>query len=668
MNIDIPTLAIFLSITNILQVIALFAEYRANKTYCGLGWWTLGSAAWALAFISNYLRDSRSIGLIAIVVNNSLFVAGAIFIYIGILRFFSRREKRGWLIAFWLSFTLIFIYFTLLKDDLTARRITISIALGSMSFGIARALFFHKTRSVSISADFLIIAFLANGILCTISALVLITGGTSGGVFATSLAQIAIYLDALFISTMWTFGFILLINQRLNAESREAKEHFELVFNTSPDAIFITRVADMHFVDINEGFTSMSGFTHSEIIGKTSQDINIWHSQEDQQKFFAILKDKGACEGFQAEIRCKDGSIINGIISAKIVHLQGGPRIINVIRDTTERTQYDQKIKQLVHQLEVERNYAQTNALTDSLTMLVNRRYFDESLNKEFYRQKRSGAPLSLIILDLDNFKEFNDRYGHLAGDDCLRKVAAALKAAAGRKSDIVARYGGEEFAVILPETDHLGAASLAESLRRSVEELAIPISESDSAGVLTISLGVVTVSTTTLTASDQLIDLADAALYRAKKGGRNRFEVATPIDGTQEARSQLVRLVWRPSAECGNTTIDGQHKKLFEASNNLLSAIIDGRSKDECNSLMEKVLTDILDHFRDEEAILLSAGFPLVEEHAKSHKDLVAKATLLAERYKGDELALGELFSFLAYDVIAQHMFIEDRNFFPYI
>jgi diguanylate cyclase (GGDEF)-like protein len=187
----------------------------------------------------------------------------------------------------------------------------------------------------------------------------------------------------------------------------------------------------------------------------------------------------------------------------------------------------DRRAQGMLRQRERELDFAQTNAMTDSLTRLANRRHFDDALNREFFRLKRSGAPLSLIMLDVDYFKRFNDSLGHLAGDDCLQQVASALSAVVERAPDLVARYGGEEFAVILPETDPMGALSLAERIRQAVEELAIPHPDSLSAGHVTVSLGVVTVSPAGLGAPEAILALADEAMYGAKQGGRNRVAVA---------------------------------------------------------------------------------------------------------------------------------------------
>jgi diguanylate cyclase (GGDEF)-like protein len=161
-------------------------------------------------------------------------------------------------------------------------------------------------------------------------------------------------------------------------------------------------------------------------------------------------------------------------------------------------------------------------SILDSLTGLYNRRRFDEALNIEWTRAIRSGQPVALIIIDVDFFKKFNDRYGHQAGDECLRQVASAIKTNAGRITDLAVRYGGEEFCVLAPYAHSDQARVLAEATRRSVEELAI-MHEDSAFGRVTISVGLsVMIPDSTRTPQD-FLRAADEALYQAKASGRNR-------------------------------------------------------------------------------------------------------------------------------------------------
>jgi diguanylate cyclase (GGDEF)-like protein len=163
----------------------------------------------------------------------------------------------------------------------------------------------------------------------------------------------------------------------------------------------------------------------------------------------------------------------------------------------------------------------------DGLTGIANRRHFDRSLDRELRRTRREGQPLSLIFLDLDEFKRFNDTYGHSSGDDVLRQVATTLDETFRRGGDFVARYGGEEFAVVLPGVDAKRAGLYAERLRRRIWRLAIPFTTSTIGDRMTISGGVATVTPDRIVTPGELLRAADSALYRAKCLGRNRMQIA---------------------------------------------------------------------------------------------------------------------------------------------
>jgi diguanylate cyclase (GGDEF)-like protein len=162
--------------------------------------------------------------------------------------------------------------------------------------------------------------------------------------------------------------------------------------------------------------------------------------------------------------------------------------------------------------------------VTDPLTGLANRRRLTETLKTEWYRAQRNKETVGAFMVDIDHFKLLNDRYGHLVGDSCLKRVAAALVDTV-RITDLVARYGGEEFAVILPATEMEHSYMVAERARKAVEALGLENGDAPS-GIITVSIGVAAVLPSSGVTPEELIAVADAALYEAKRGGRNNVRV----------------------------------------------------------------------------------------------------------------------------------------------
>ncbi|MET0321848.1 MAG: diguanylate cyclase [Duganella sp.] len=187
--------------------------------------------------------------------------------------------------------------------------------------------------------------------------------------------------------------------------------------------------------------------------------------------------------------------------------------VVETLRDVTDEKRAQVALEQL--------------ATRDGLTGLANRRCFDDTLQGEWQRALRQQQPLSLLMVDVDNFKQYNDAYGHLGGDECLQRIAKAV-ANEMRTNDLVARYGGEEFAVILPNQSLKGAAIVAERIRCRVEQLHLPNLGSQP-HVVTVSIGAATALASPDTDPSQLVAIADSALYRAKHMGRNRISLPNP-------------------------------------------------------------------------------------------------------------------------------------------
>ncbi|MCA1585231.1 MAG: diguanylate cyclase [Acidobacteria bacterium] len=187
------------------------------------------------------------------------------------------------------------------------------------------------------------------------------------------------------------------------------------------------------------------------------------------------------------------------------------------------QVQLDERAKQLDEANKTLRRMA----TIDPLTGIANHRRFRDFLESEWRRVLRDQAPMSVLIVDIDDVKGFNDAFGHQAGDECLRRVAGALSSGVGRPGDLVARYGGDEFVAVLGDTDVPGGLVIGERLRAKVEALAVPHPRSPFSGSVTVSVGVATLRASPHASPDDLVTLADAALVAAKRDGRNRVSGA---------------------------------------------------------------------------------------------------------------------------------------------
>jgi diguanylate cyclase (GGDEF)-like protein/PAS domain S-box-containing protein len=237
---------------------------------------------------------------------------------------------------------------------------------------------------------------------------------------------------------------------------------------------------------------------------------------------FCVAQSKAGID-HEADYRalCKNGEYV---WIRDVVHVVRGAdgaveSLVGFMFDISERKRTEEKLINLQHELE-------RLSFKDGLTGVGNRRRFDAVMKTEWSSAQRNRQPLSLVMLDIDYFKQYNDHYGHIQGDSCLRRVGTALDSAATRPRDFLARYGGEEFVLVLPETDAESAWKVAERCRELIVQEQMPHEKSRVAPVLTVSLGVGTMIPASSDEPLSFIDAVDRALYQAKLQGRNRIAV----------------------------------------------------------------------------------------------------------------------------------------------
>jgi len=308
-------------------------------------------------------------------------------------------------------------------------------------------------------------------------------------------------------------------------EFKESEEKFRTIFESSADAMML--LDETGFIDCNEATLHIFRCKHKEeFLGKqpikwsasTQLDGSECSSEQINGKI-AVAFRKGQHAFEWNHIRA-DGEVFPAEVLLTPLWMNGKKIIQGTVRDISERKQAEEELASLHKELE-------QLSFLDGLTGIANRRMFDHTLDREWGRAQRNRQPLSLMLFDIDYFKQYNDHYGHQQGDNCLKEVANALTSVLKRAVDLVARYGGEEFVVLLPETDAKQAIRLAEKCRVKIIELQIPHESSKVSDVVTTSVGVSAIIPSAGTQPSSLIDASDKLLYKAKNNGRNRVEHA---------------------------------------------------------------------------------------------------------------------------------------------
>ncbi len=339
---------------------------------------------------------------------------------------------------------------------------------------------------------------------------------------------------------VWIAGGVLLTFMLLTVSmelesAREAVRHLEkiaalhaLVSENSRDAIILADLSG-HRSYVSSAAESL-GWRPEDLLTQGSTEVV---HPDDRQRAEAIVRELNSGREhamIECRVRKGNGEYIWVEASLRVVHSPetGAPSgILNVVRDVSERKKAEQKLQEAY-------NAVEALAVTDALTGLANRRRFDQYLATEWRRSLRDRQPLSLLMLDVDKFKAYNDTYGHQRGDSCLKQIAEACMDVVSRPGDLVARFGGEEFVVILPNTENEGAEHIANEICEALRARRLPHS-GNAPGIVTISAGCATMIPRFGKHAPDLIEMTDKALYRAKYNGRDRVCNGNAIEGSGE-------------------------------------------------------------------------------------------------------------------------------------
>ena len=298
---------------------------------------------------------------------------------------------------------------------------------------------------------------------------------------------------------------------------QESSSYGHMLFEKTVIGLALCRM-NGDLVEVNSAYANLLGRSTEEILTLSYWQITPKKYESQEKDQLESLDKTGRYGPYEKEYIHADGHLVPVRLSGQVVDIDGEQYIWSSVEDITDRKNAEEELTRLYN--EVERL-----SFLDGLTGIANRRMLDQTLDREWQRAQRDQSPLSLIMFDIDYFKQYNDCYGHQQGDECLKLVAKALNRISKRAIDLLGRYGGEEFVLLLPETNEVQAIQLTDQCLSAVAKENIPHKQSKVSGVVTVSAGVSTFIPTVNSQPSLLIETADKLLYQAKQKGRNRFE-----------------------------------------------------------------------------------------------------------------------------------------------
>lgn len=505
MNFDIKTIVLINLIVSLVNAgVVTIIWYQYKKYFKGLIFLMVDMILQFAGFLLIALRGVIP-DLFSMVVAVTFIIVGAFFVLLGLEHFFNsprRNSHNYWLIAI---FVIFLSYFGLIQNNLGVREIAISAMLIIMNsqtcWLIFRRIDRHYQQMAKITGIVLLGYVLVSGL--RIIFLSIYTPQTSD-FFETGLVDALALVCYLTLSIMITLSISNMVSRRLLEDVQTEKEKYNATFNSSPYAIMLTRFSDGKIFEVNAGFMTISGYEPTEVIGKTSLEMDLWVSDEDRAIITNTLAEGNEVSQVEMQFQAKDGRLITGLISSKMIIAHGEKCIVTSISDITEMSDIKNKLLEL--------------ATHDSLTGLPNRILFYDRFEIAKANAQRNKQKIAVISLDVDHLKAINDGWGHDAGDKVLVAISGRITEVL-RETDTFARFGGDEFMIILTEIETQDTVvQIADQILASVSA---PIDLGKECVTVTVSTGIA------LYPDDDrdievLIKKSDQVMYQVKHNGRN--------------------------------------------------------------------------------------------------------------------------------------------------
>ncbi len=522
-SIDMRTVVLSYIISNGISIVVITSLWlQDRKRFAGPGFW-LGNAI--LQFLGLLLIALRGIlpNLISVTFSNTFVVGGIILLYIGLERFVGKPGRQVHNAILLGVYFLVYAYYTLEVPSLLARTILLCLGLIATCSQCAWLLL-HRVgpviRPITRSLGWIFVAYcLINLLRITVDLL----APTGNDFFHSNAFDTLVVLTYQMLYIILTLGLVLMVNRRLLldleqdiAQRREAEirlRKLSRAVEQSPASIMITNT-EGRIEYINPRFTQQTGYSAEEVLGQNPRLLQ--SGQTPREIYTQLWEALTHGREFHAEFvnKKKNGDLYYESASLSPIMNSRGEitHFLAVTENITDRKKAEAEIQRLQTEL-------REQAIRDPLTGLYNRRYLNESLERELAQAEHENHPVSFVMIDLDHFKQLNDAYGHLGGDAVLKRLAAQVLSQS-RVSDIICRYGGEEFLAVLPNTSAANTFQIAERWRRTFLDSTLPIETAHVRS--TISCGISEFPTHGRTA-EELIAAADKAMYQAKAAGRNQ-------------------------------------------------------------------------------------------------------------------------------------------------
>lgn len=356
MRIDIYTFAIVLGITHTIQFVIFLLEYFSHKDYKGPGWWVLWCGSSILGFVFMQTRQIESIEHLSIFGQNVMFILASFFVYIGVIRFLEKEERRILLYIIFALFLMPFSYYTFIIDDIQNRTIIIWTTVFFITAISTLDLYLYRPKSENWAVWIIILVFFGHAIFALSKVIMLLGGSRIPTMNAQVWLNISTYMELLLVTIFWTYALIMMINQRLATDMKRARDHFEIIFNTTPDAIMISDLETSRIVSVNARFQDLTGYLPSEVIGKTSLEIKCWSDLNNRSYFLNEIRHKGYCIDYEAQFVLKNQETRTGLMSSRVINLNEHDHLISIIRDISARKSREQEIVKQNEQLQLLNN------------------------------------------------------------------------------------------------------------------------------------------------------------------------------------------------------------------------------------------------------------------------------------------------------------------------